>query len=115
LGVRLEVAMIRIGAPRPLLLERFLGQDPIRYKRDLGAWISPRDMQQLFVKSIEAPDLRNEHQIPFQVFYGISDNARAFWSIVNARKVIGYAPQDDSEREYAADIARFLHGIRLDS
>jgi hypothetical protein len=29
-------------------------------------------------------------------------------SIINARKVIGYAPQDDSEVKYAKDIASFL-------
>ena len=30
------------------------------------------------------------------------------WSIANARQVIGYAPQDDSERVFAGDIARFV-------
>lgn len=109
LGPALEVVMVRIGAPRPILLERFVGRDPARYRRDLGAWISPRDMRQLFSKSIETPDIRDEHGVPFQVFYGVSGNARAFWSIVNARAVIGYAPEDDSEREYADDIASFLH------
>ena len=39
---------------------------------------------------------------------GISDNARKFWSIVNAREVIGYAPQDDSEIKFAAGIAAIL-------
>ncbi len=110
LGSTLEVVMVRIGAPRPILLERFVGGDPARYKRDLGAWISPRDMRQLFEKSIDTPDIRDEHGVPFQIFYGVSDNARGFWSIVNARAVIDYTPEDDSEREYAADIASFLHG-----
>ncbi len=68
---------------------------------------SPRDLTQLVVKSIEAEDIRDEHGIPFQIFYGISGNARAFWSIVNARKVIGYAPEDDSEVVYA-DLIREL-------
>lgn len=35
--------------------------------------------------------------MPFQIFYGISNNPHAFWSIANARKVIGYEPQDNSE------------------
>lgn len=109
LGPTLEVVMVRIGAPRPILLERFVDGDPARYKRDLGAWISPRDMRQLFARSIETADIRNEHGIPFQIFYGVSGNARGFWSIVNARAVVGYAPEDDSEREYASDIASFLH------
>ena len=64
-----------------------------------------RDLQQLYVKSIEAPDIRDEHGVPFQVFYGISDNSRAFWSIANARRVIGYAPEDDSEIRFARLIA----------
>ena len=38
------------------------------------------------MKSIETADIRNEHGIPFQVFYGVSDNARAFWNIVSARR-----------------------------
>jgi hypothetical protein len=109
LGSKLEVVMVRIGAPRPIVLERFIDSDPSRYRRDLGAWISPRDMRQLFAKSIDTPDIDNEHGIPFQIFYGVSGNARGFWSIVNARAAIGYAPEDDSEREYADDIASFLH------
>lgn len=106
---RLENVQIRIGAPRELRLEDY-GDDRARYKRDLGAYISERDIQQLFVKSIETPDITNEHGTPFQIFYGISDNARKFWSIVNARKIIDYAPEDDAEVRYARDIAMFLMG-----
>jgi len=36
-------------------------------------------------------------------------NTRAFWSIANARRIIGYDPEDDSEG-YAADIQRLLIG-----
>jgi NAD dependent epimerase/dehydratase family len=108
-GRKLGVVQIRIGAPREIEAARFLG-NPIGYKRDLGAYISPRDLQQLFIKSIDAPTIDDEHGIPFQIFYGISANARAFWSIVNARRVIGYDPQDDSEVRFAAEIARFLVG-----
>jgi len=108
-GRKLGVVQIRIGAPREIEAARFLG-NPVGYKRDLGAYVSPRDLQQLFIKSIEATSIDNEHGIPFQIFYGISANARAFWSIVNARRVIGYDPQDDSEVRFAAEIARFLVG-----
>jgi NAD+ dependent glucose-6-phosphate dehydrogenase len=38
-----------------------------------------------------------------------SDNVRKFWSITNARKVIDYRPQDDSEVRFADDIARLLY------
>ena len=106
-GKALEVVQVRIGAPRSIPADS-AAKDPTSYKRNLGAYISPRDLQQLFVKSIETPDITNEHGIPFQIFYGVSNNARAFWSIANARKVIGYAPQDDSEVVFADDIRRVL-------
>jgi NAD+ dependent glucose-6-phosphate dehydrogenase len=40
---------------------------------------------------------------------GVSNNTRTFWSITNARRVIGYEPQDDSEVRFAKDIVRLLH------
>jgi hypothetical protein len=67
-------------------------------------------MTQLFVKAIETENIEDEHGIPFQVFYGISGNARAFWSIVNARKVLGYAPEDDADVTFADEIRRYLIG-----
>ena len=106
-GRTLEIVQIRIGAPRPIPAAE-AAADFTGYKRNLGAYISPRDLQQLFVKSIETPDIANEHGVPFQIFYGVSNNARAFWSIANARKIIGYAPQDDSEVTFADDIRRVL-------
>ncbi|MEJ7838937.1 MAG: hypothetical protein WKF81_08980, partial [Thermomicrobiales bacterium] len=71
-----------------------------------AGYISERDLQQLFVKSIETPDIDDEFGVPFHVFYGVSNNARTFWSITNARKVIGYTPEDNSEITFADDIAR---------
>ncbi len=103
-GSAVETVQLRIGAPRPIRWADFAPDDRVGYKRDLGAYISPRDLGQLCLKSLETDDIRNEHDIPFQAFYGISDNARAFWSLQNARKVIGYAPQDDSEVAFAAEI-----------
>ncbi len=106
---KLEVVMVRIGAPRDIPVEIYEG-DPANYKRDLGAYFSPRDLTQLFVKAIETPNIDNEHGVPWQVVYGISNNTRAFWSLSNAREVLGYAPEDDSEVKYADDIRRFLTG-----
>ena len=34
----------------------------------------------------------------------MSANTRSAWSLANARKVIGYAPEDDSEVVYADEI-----------
>jgi len=106
-GRPVENVHIRIGAPRPIRWEKFQGNQ-IWYKRDLGAYISERDIVQLYTKSLETPDIRNNDNIPFQVFYGISNNARMFWDITNAREVIGYEPEDDSEIAFAEDIRRHL-------
>ena len=106
---KMGVVMVRIGAPREIELSAYAG-DPATYKRDLGGYISPRDLTQLFTKAVEAPDIDNEHGVPWLVVYGISNNTRAFWSLESARRVLGYEPEDDSEVKYADDIRRFLLG-----
>ena len=108
LGRKLEVILIRIVAPREIDARNFADKPLARYIRDLTGYISQRDIQQLFCKSIETLDIADEHGVPFHIFYGVSNNARTFWSIDNARKVIGYDPQDDSELRFAEDIARML-------
>jgi len=108
LGSPLENVQIRIGGPRETDVDDVPLGDLTRLRRALAVYLSQRDMQQLFIKSIEAEDIRDEHGVPFQVFYGISDNPHAFWSIVNARRVIGYAPQDNSELRFREGIARHL-------
>jgi NAD+ dependent glucose-6-phosphate dehydrogenase len=109
-GRALEVVQVRIGAPRHIDAAEFIGR-PAEYKRDLGAYISPRDLQQLFVRSIETQRIEDHWGVPFQIVYGISNNTRAFWSIANARRVLGYEPEDDSEARYAADIQRVLRDV----
>jgi nucleoside-diphosphate-sugar epimerase len=104
---KMGVVMVRIGAPRELDPSLYQG-DPANYKRDLGAYISPRDLTQLIAKAVEAPSIDNEHGIPWQVVYGISNNTRAFWSLTSARRVLGYEPQDDSEIRFAKDIQQIL-------
>lgn len=106
-GRAVENVQIRIGAPRDIQWEKFGGNETW-YRRDLGAYISGRDIVQLYQKSIEAPDIRNGDDIPFQVFYGVSNNTRMFWDITNARQVIGYSPEDDSEQSFAGDIQKYL-------
>lgn len=107
-GTPLQTVQIRIGGPRETdVADAPLG-DMRRVRRALAVYISDRDLQQLLIKSLETPDIRDEFGVPFQIFYGISDNPHAFWSIVNARKIIGYAPQDNSERNFAHLIAQHL-------
>ncbi len=110
LGRKLGVVQIRIVVPREIDATLFEDAPPERYVRELAGYISERDLRQLFCRSIEALDIEDEHGVPFHIFYGVSNNARRFWSITNARKVIGYEPEDDSEVRFAADISRLLHG-----
>ncbi|MCY4063963.1 MAG: NAD(P)-dependent oxidoreductase [Chloroflexi bacterium] len=99
-GRPLENVQIRIGGPRETdLADAPLG-DLRKMRRALAVYISQRDMSQLFIKSIESEDIGDDLGLPFQIFYGISANSHAIWSIANARRVIGYAPQDNSEDRF---------------
>jgi len=108
LGRALEVVQIRIVAPRPIDPAAFADRPLRHYLRDIAGYVSERDLQQLFTRSIEAESVDDSYGVPFQIFYGVSANARTFWSITNARQVVGYAPVDDSEVIFADDIARMI-------
>ena len=108
---KLEVVQLRIGGPRDNAdLDGVRVGDIKTMHRGLGAYLSKRDQIQLFVKSIEAPNIEDEHGVPFQVFYGVSGNTHNFWSIANARKVIGYDPEDNSQVNFADRIAEIARG-----
>ena len=47
--------------------------------------------------------------------YGISNNTRAFWSLANARSVLGYEPEDDAEVKFAEDVAEFKESAGADA
>ena len=105
------MVQLRIGGPRDNAdLDGVEPGDIKRMHRGLGAYLSRRDQVQLFVKSVETPDIRDANGVPFQVFYGVSGNTHNFWSIVNAREVIGYAPEDDSQVNFADRIAEIARG-----
>ncbi|MGC9396831.1 MAG: NAD-dependent epimerase/dehydratase family protein [Anaerolineae bacterium] len=112
-GSPLENVQIRIGGPRETDVERCPKGDMTCVRRALAVYISRRDLDQLIIKSIEAPDIRDARGVPFQIFYGISDNARAFWSITNARRIIGYAPEDDSEIRFRDQIAAHVNAANV--
>ncbi|MCE5282609.1 MAG: NAD(P)-dependent oxidoreductase [Deltaproteobacteria bacterium] len=107
-GRPLENIQIRIGGPREDDLETCRLGDLRAMRRALAVYVSDRDLQQLFVKSIETPDIRDGHGVPFQIFYGISNNPHAYWSIANARRVIGYEPEDNSEIRFCDWIAKHI-------
>ena len=107
-GRPLENVQIRIGGPRETDVARCPKGDLRCMRRALAVYLSQRDFDQLLIKSIETPDIRDKFGVPFQIFYGISDNPHAFWSIANAREVIGYAPEDNSEVRFRAEIAAHI-------
>jgi hypothetical protein len=107
-GKPLENVQIRIGGPRETDVANCPLGDLRCMRRALAVYISDRDMQQLFIRSIDTEDIRNEQDVPFQIFYGISNNPHAFWSIANARRVIGYEPQDNSEMRFIDLIAKHI-------
>ncbi len=115
-GRKLEVVQVRIGNPRETDVDDLMsnpdelhgGTGKSTYKRGLGAHFSQRDLRQLFSRAVETPNIKDEHGIPWLIVYGISGNTRAFWSLESARKVLGYAPEDDSEIKFAAEIANNL-------
>ena len=116
-GRKLEFIHVRIGAPRDVDVKKDLA-DPIgtepaggglaNFKRNLGAFISERDITQLFLKAVETKDIVDEHGIPYQIVYGCSDNTRRFWSLESAKKILDYNPQDDSEIIYSAQIRKYI-------
>lgn len=104
----LENVQIRIGGPRETDVARCAKGDLRCVRRALAVYLSQRDFDQLIVKSIEAPNIRDRFGVPFQIFYGISENPHAFWSIANARRVIGYDPEDNSEIRFRDLIAEHI-------
>jgi len=52
-------------------------------------WCSPRDFVQLLVKSLRT-------DLPFGVFFGVSNNTGRYWDISNAQTLLGYEPVDDA-------------------
>ena len=61
--------------------------DEDRRARIRATWLSHRDCAELIRCSLEA-DVR------FAIAYGVSDNARRFWSLEAARDLLGFVPVD---------------------
>jgi uronate dehydrogenase len=82
----LRVTCIRIGN---------VGDAPIDQRR-LAIWLKPEDLVQLIRIGLEHRDIH------FEIFYGASDNADAWWDNSNARR-FGYKPtgKADDYREQA--------------
>ena len=108
LGRQLELVALRIVAPRPVELKGFVGKEKKHYLRDIAGYISQRDMVQLVQRSIDTEDITDEHGVPWLVVYAVSNNSRKFWGLENARRILGYDPQDDAEVEFAEEVRAVL-------
>lgn len=59
--------------------------------RMLALWVSHRDLSQLLMRCIEAPDA-----VRHLLVQGVSDNQFKRMDISNAREILGYAPEDNA-------------------
>ena len=76
----LRVTCLRIGN---------VAEEPVDL-RSMSIWLHPEDLVQLIRIGLEHPDIR------YEVFYGASDNDRAWWDNANAFRY-GYQPKHRSE------------------
>jgi len=110
-GRPLEIAQWRIGGPRDDDIDRVEPGDIKTMHRALGAYLSARDQTQQAIKMVETEDIRDEQGVPFLIMYGISGNTHRFWSLENRHK-IGYAPEDDSQVNFADKIAAIARAAK---
>ncbi len=111
-GKRLEIVQWRIGGPRDDDIDHVKAGDIKVMHRALGAYLSQRDQVQQAIRMVETEDIRDEHDVPFLIVYGISGNTHRFWSIANAREKIGYSPDDDSQVNFADKIAAIARAAK---
>lgn len=64
-----------------------------RYESGYSRWLSPRDLAQLVWRCMEAREL------DWGIFYGVSKGGEQKWDISNARRLLGYEPEDDGSLE----------------
>jgi uronate dehydrogenase len=76
----LRVTCLRIGNVADAPVDR----------RRLAIWVRPEDLVQLVRIGLEHPDIR------YEIFYGVSDNERAWWDNAAAHRY-GYRPQFRAE------------------
>ena len=111
-GKQLEVVQWRIGGPRDDDIDHVAAGDIKVMHRALGAYLSQRDQVQQAIRMVETEDIRDEHGVPFLIVYGISGNTHRFWSLASARAKLGYAPEDDSQVNFADKIAAIARAMK---
>ncbi|CAA9577066.1 MAG: UDP-glucose 4-epimerase [uncultured Thermomicrobiales bacterium] len=58
--------------------------------QSLSRYVSPRDLNQLLARCIDAPD------VPFAIVHGLSENRFKYLDLTATRALLGYAPEDDA-------------------
>ena len=111
-GRALEIVQWRIGGPRDDDVDGVAPGDVKTMHRALGAYLSRRDQVQQAIRMVEAESIADEHGVPFLIVYGISGNTHRFWSLASAREKIGYAPEDDSQVNFADKIAAIARAAK---
>ena len=111
-GRTLEVVQWRIGGPRDDDIDRVEPGDIPTMHRALGAYLSARDQTQQAIRMVETEDIRDDNGVPFLIVYGISGNTHRFWSLASARRKLGYAPEDDSQVNFADKIAALARAAK---
>jgi hypothetical protein len=100
-GKPLEVIMLRIGAPRTDLIENCTSDDYYHVRRHFGSYLSIKDEIQLLRLCIEKDEVRDENGFPFLLAYATSDNYNRIWSLRNARRLLGFKPEDSSYGDFS--------------
>jgi hypothetical protein len=107
-GKRIEVIMIRAGAPRTDLIEKCTSDDYYSIRRNFGSYMSVKDEFQFLRLCIEKEDIRDENGTPFLLCYATSDNRNRIWSLRNARQVLGFKPEDSSYSDFSDRIKQLF-------
>ncbi len=73
-------------------------RDRPRPPQGADIYVSQRDIVQIIERCINADD-----NLRFEIFYGMSNNDLRWVDIENARRKVGYAPQDRAEDNHDYD------------
>jgi nucleoside-diphosphate-sugar epimerase len=96
----LSSIVVRIGAYDDGSAQNWLRAAP--NVRELATYVSARDLHQLLVRCIEAPD------IGFAVVHGLSENRFKRLDLTSTRDLLGYAPQDDAFAIFSETLDEWL-------
>ena len=96
----LSSIVVRIGAYDDGDADNWLRAAP--HVRELATYVSARDLHQLLVRCIEAPD------IAFAIVHGLSENRFKRLDLTSTRELLGYAPQDDAFAIFSETLDEWL-------